>query len=152
MKITQQLFLLFPLTMGIGLAMAVQTSLNTQLRHAVGSTLLAALISFIVGSCVLAILVLLQASTKPSISVLQQVPWYLYLGGCLGVYAISISIYTAPKLSLLTFTGLVIFGQIISSLLIDHFAWFGLDKTPISFTRLLGASAIFIGVLLTLQR
>ena len=152
MKITQQLLLLFALTMGIGLAMAIQTSLNTQLRSAVGSTLNAALISFIVGSCVLAILVLLQSTAKPSFSQLQQIPWYLYLGGCLGVYAISISIYTAPQLGLLTFTGLVIFGQVLSSMLIDHFAWFGLNKTPISLTRLLGAIAIFIGVLLTLQR
>lgn len=152
MKITQQLLLLCTLTMGIGLAMAIQTSLNTQLRSAVGSTLNAALISFIVGSCVLAILVLLQSTAKPSFTQLQQIPWYLYLGGCLGVYAISISIYTAPQLGLLTFTGLVIFGQVLSSMFIDHFAWFGLNKTPISLTRLLGAIAIFIGVLLTLQR
>lgn len=152
MKITQQLLLLCSLTMGIGLAMAIQTSLNTQLRSAVGSTLNAALISFIVGSCVLAILVLLQSTAKPSFTQLQQIPWYLYLGGCLGVYAISISIYTAPQLGLLTFTGLVIFGQVLSSMFIDHFAWFGLNKTPISLTRLLGAIAIFIGVLLTLQR
>ncbi len=33
----------------------------------------------------------------------------------LGVYAISISIYTAPKLGFLTFSGLVIFGQILTS-------------------------------------
>ncbi|EPF70263.1 DMT family transporter [Acinetobacter rudis] len=152
MKITQHLLLLFALTMGIGLAMAIQTSLNSQLRNVVGSTLNAALISFVIGSCVLAALVLLQTTAKPNLAQLQQVPWYLYLGGCLGVYAISISIYTAPQLGLLTFTGLVIFGQVLSSMLIDHFAWFGLNKTPISITRLLGAIAIFIGVLLTLQR
>lgn len=152
MKITQQLLLLMPLAMGVGLAMAVQTSLNAQLRTHVGSALNAALISFMIGTVVLAVMVLLLQQDKPNISNIQQIPWYLWFGGCLGVYAISMSIYTAPKLGLLTFTGLMIFGQVVSSMLIDHFAWLGIERTPISLTRLFGAIVIFIGVLLSLQR
>lgn len=152
MKITQQLLLLMPLTMGIGLAMAIQTSLNSQLRQYTGTALSAALISFIVGTLVLMVLVIASQQGKSNLSDLQHMPWYLWLGGCLGVYAISISIYTAPKLGLLTFTGLVIFGQVATSMLLDHFAWLGLKHSPITFTRFLGAIVIFIGVLLTLQR
>lgn len=152
MKITHQLLLLIPLAMGVGLAMAIQTSLNAQLRTHVGSALNAALISFMIGTVVLTIMVLLQQHNKPSITSLHNIPWYLWLGGCLGVYAISMSIYTAPKLGLLTFTGLMIFGQVVSSMLIDHFAWLGIERNPISLTRFLGAIVIFIGVLLSLQR
>ena len=81
-----------------------------------------------------------------------MIPWYLWLGGCLGVYAISISIYTAPKLGFLTLSGLIIFGQILMSMLIDHFGLLGSEKTPINWQRFLGGVVIFIGVLLTLQR
>ena len=72
--------------------------------------------------------------------------------GVLGVYAISLSIYTAPKLGLLTFSGLVIFGQILTSMLFDHFGGLGAEKNPIYWQRLLGGVVIFVGVLLTLQR
>ena len=71
---------------------------------------------------------------------------------CLGVYAISISIYTAPKLGFLTFSGLVIFGQILTSVIFDHYGLLGTEKTPVNWQRLLGGVVIFIGVLLTLQR
>jgi uncharacterized membrane protein YdcZ (DUF606 family) len=50
-------------------------------------------------------------------------------GGFLGVYAISMSIYTAPKLGFFTFSGLVIFGQIAISMLLDHFGWLGTEST-----------------------
>lgn len=73
-------------------------------------------------------------------------------GWFLGVYAISLSIYAVPKLGFLTLTGVVIFGQISMSMLLDHFGWFGTEKTPIHWQRLLGSIVIFIGVFLTLQR
>ena len=72
--------------------------------------------------------------------------------GCLGVYAISLSIYTVPQLGFLTLFGLIIFGQIMMSMLLDHFGWLGVEKTTLNWQRLLGGVVIFIGVLLTLQR
>jgi transporter family-2 protein len=62
------------------------------------------------------------------------------------------SIYTAPKLGLLTFSGLVIFGQLTISMLLDHFGWLGTEKTPVNWQRLVGSIVIFIGVIFTLQR
>ena len=71
-----------PLAMGVGLATAVQTSLNAQLRTHVGSALNAALISFMIGTVVLAVMVFLQQQDRPSITNLQHIPWYLCLGIC----------------------------------------------------------------------
>lgn len=152
MKISSQLLFILPLTLGIGIAMAFQTAINTQLREYLNSPLQAALLSFFIGTIVLALLVCFQSASKPSLSEISQIPWFLWLGGFLGVYAISLSIYTAPKLGLLTFSGLVIFGQLVISMFIDHFGWLGIEKTPINWQRLLGSIVIFIGVLLTLQR
>jgi bacterial/archaeal transporter family-2 protein len=81
-----------------------------------------------------------------------QIPWHLWLGGFLGVYAISISIYSAPKLGFLTLSALIIFGQIVMSMIVDHFGILGTEKIAINWQRILGGVVIFIGVLLTLQR
>ncbi len=152
MKISSQLLLFLPLTLGIGIAMSLQTAINTQLRDYLYSPVQAAFLSFLIGTLLLAAMVMFQSEQKPSIGQLSQVPWFLWLGGFLGVYAISISIYTAPKMGFLTFSGLAIFGQLLMSMLLDHFGWLGTAKTPINWQRLLGGIIIFLGVLLTLQR
>ncbi|MPW43535.1 DMT family transporter [Acinetobacter guerrae] len=152
LKIGSQLLFFLPLALGIGVAMAIQTALNTQLRSYLHSPLQAAFLSFLVGTILLALMVLLQNQPKPSLQQLSQIPWFLWLGGFLGVYAISLSIYTAPKLGFLTLSGLIIFGQLAMSLLLDHFGWLGTEKMPVNWQRLLGAIVIFVGVILTLQR
>ena len=152
LKISSQLLFLLPLALGVGIAMAFQTAINSQLREHLHSPLQAALLSFTVGTIVLALMVFFQSAEKPRVAELANIPWLLWIGGCLGVYAISMSIYTAPKLGFLTFSGLVIFGQLVISMLLDHFGLLGTDKTPINWQRLLGSIIIFVGVLLTLQR
>lgn len=152
MKISAQLLLLMPLTLGIGIAMTFQTAINSQLREYLNSPLQAALLSFLMGTILLAILVFFQPVEKPEFATFVKLPWYLWLGGFLGVYAISLSIYTAPKLGFLTLSGLIIFGQLVTSMVLDHFGLLGTEKAPINWQRLLGGVVIFIGVLLTLQR
>lgn len=152
MKISAQLLLFIPLTLGIGIALTIQTAINSQLREYLNSPLQAALLSFLVGTILLAILVFFQPSEKPGFATFVQLPWYLWFGGFLGVYAISLSIYAAPRLGFLTLSGLIIFGQLVTSMVLDHFGLLGTEKTPVNWQRLLGGVVIFIGVLLTLQR
>ena len=73
-------------------------------------------------------MVMLQSAPKPQLNELAQIPWHLWLGGLIGVYAISMSIYTAPKMGFLILSGLVIFGQLLMSMLLDHFGWLGVEK------------------------
>ncbi|MHA5055186.1 DMT family transporter [Acinetobacter schindleri] len=152
MKISSEILLFIPLAMAIGIGLSFQTGINTQLREYLYSPLQAALFSFLIGTILLAVLVFFQHVDKPSLSTFTQLPWYLWLGGVIGVYAISMSIYSAPKLGLLTLSALVIFGQLVSSMIIDHFGWFDSEKIQLNWQRLLGGVVIFIGVLLTLQR
>ncbi|WP_151752891.1 DMT family transporter [Acinetobacter soli] len=151
-KLSSQVLLFLPLALGIGIAMAIQTALNTQLRESLHSPLQAAFISFLIGTIVLGLLVSFEDATKPSLAQLGQIPWYLWLGGFLGVYAISVSIYTAPKFGFLTLSGVIIFGQLGMSMLLDHFGWLGNEKIPVNWQRILGAIMIFAGVIFTFQR
>ena len=152
MKISAQLLGLLPFTLGIGIALTIQTAINTQLREYLTSPLQAAFLSFLIGTLVLAVMVLLHSAETPGLQQLAQIPWFLWLGGFLGVYAISFSSYTAPKMGFLTFSGVVIFGQLLMSMLLDHFGWLGTEKAPVNWQRLLGGIVIFVGVILTLQR
>lgn len=151
-KISAHLIGFCILALGIGIAMTFQTAINSELRSHLPSALHASLISFSIGTLILAILVFSFSKEPFDWKILFHLPWYLALGGALGVYAISISIYTAPQLGFLTFSGLVLFGQISISMLLDHFGLFSTERTPITWTRLCGAFAIFFGVFLTLQR
>ena len=151
-KISSQMLMLIPLALLIGIAMTIQTAINSQLSERLYSPLQAGLLSFLMGTIVLACLVYFQSAPKPSLNLLMQLPWYLWIGGCLGVYAISMSIYTAPKLSFLTFSGIVIFGQIVMSMLLDQWGWLGAEKVTVNWQRLIGAVLILIGVIFTLQR
>ena len=152
MKISSQLIILLPLVFAIGVLLTLQTAINTQLKEYLYSPMQAAFFSFLIGTIVLALMVLFQSNPKPGLQELIQVPWYLWLGGILGVYAISMSIYAAPKLGFLTLTGVIIFGQMVTSMLVDQFGLLGNEKMPVNWQRLLGSVVIFIGVLLTLQR
>jgi len=151
-KLSSQMLFFLPLALGIGIAMAIQTALNTQLRESLHSPLQAAFISFLIGTIVLGLLVSFEDATKPNFAQLGQIPWYLWLGGFLGVYAISVSIYTAPKFGFLTLSGVIIFGQLGMSMLLDHFGWLGNEKVPVNWQRVLGAIMIFAGVIFTFQR
>ncbi|MCU4311522.1 DMT family transporter [Acinetobacter variabilis] len=152
MKISSQLLILLPLVFAIGVLLTLQTAVNTQLKEYLYSPIQAAFFSFLIGTIVLAGIVLFQSHLKPSLQELMTVPWYLWLGGFLGVYAISMSIYAAPKMGFLTLTGMIIFGQMVMSMIVDQFGLLGNEKMPVNWQRLLGGVVIFIGVLLTLQR
>ena len=140
------------LSFAVGLALSLQTAINRQLSVQLSSSLHAALISFSVGTALLFLLVLIQPSSLRSWQSLTQMPYYLWFGGALGVYAICVSIYSAPQLGLLSLSGLIIFGQVLMSMCIDHFGWLGSPIYPIQWQRLLGAVLIGIGVLLTFIR
>ncbi len=84
MKLSSQLLFLLPLTMGIGIAMAFQTAINTQLREYLYSPLQAALLSFLVGTLLLVVLVIFQSEQKPTLHSFAVIPWYLWLGVVLG--------------------------------------------------------------------
>lgn len=136
----------------IGVAMSSQAAINSQLKTYLNSPLQASLISFLVGTFCLLLLSSIEQAKYPTLSQLQTIPLWLFFGGLLGVYGVSMSIYTAPKLGFISFTGLVLFGQVLMSMLLDHFGWFGVEKNPIHWQRLLGAMCIAIGIILTLQR
>ncbi len=53
-----------------------------------------------------------------------------------------------PKIGVALAFSLAIGGQMLVTLLIDHFGWLGVPEKPINLWRVLGAALITVGVIL----
>lgn len=132
----------------IGLAIATQSAINNQLKIVLGgSTLLAALVSFVVGSVCLVGLCLFSGQRFVVLNQLQNADWWMMLGGVLGAFFVFGTTLLAPRLGVTTMISLIIFGQVAMSLILDKFGFLGLDTRDISVTRLAGVAFILVGTL-----
>lgn len=131
-----------------GIAAATQTAINGQLRATVGSPLVAALISFSVGTAVLLTLVLLTRQQLPDTRLLAGAEWYKFTGGLLGAFFITSMIISVQRLSIANVLAMAVAGQLIIALVYDHFGLFGIRQSPITLTRLVGAAALILGAYL----
>ena len=129
-----------------GCMLPFQAALNAQLARFAGHPVMAALISFLVGT--LALLSFSVFLRWPAPSQLLQAPWWLWTGGLMGALFVAGATFLAPRLGVATMLGAVIAGQMVTSLLIDHFGLLGIPKQELTPMRLLGAAILVAGVLL----
>jgi transporter family-2 protein len=124
----------------------IQFGINPQLAAWVGGSVRAAFVSFVVGAVALLLAVLATARDWPDRA--GDAPWWVWTGGLLGAFYVLGSIVTAPKLGATTLVALILAGQAIASLLVDHFGWVGFEEQPISALRLVGVLLLAGGVAL----
>ncbi|MCH5462689.1 DMT family transporter [Lactobacillus sp. LC28-10] len=140
--------ILIGLVIGIGLPM--QTSINSRLRSALGSPFLASLVSFGIGTIFLAVMTLIDhRSLLVSGSFIGQQPFWLWLGGLLGVIYLTGNIILFPKLGSVQTVIFPVLGQILAGLLIDDFGLFYSPISQLTVVRGLGALLVLAGVTVT---
>ena len=132
----------------VGLLLPVQAGVNAQLRLAVGHPLTTAFVSFLVGTVALGILALMARVPFPAARAVAQVPAWQWIGGLLGAVYIAAAVILAPRLGAATMIASVVAGQMLASLVLDHFAWIGFTQHPASGARIAGLALIVAGVLL----
>jgi transporter family-2 protein len=138
--------LLVPVALVAGMAVPTQFAINTQLRQLVGGTVVAAALSFLVGTVILFAAAVVVNRSVPEIGSMISAPPWMYLGGLLGAFYICASIVLTPRLGVATTIGLILTGQVIASMAIDHFGLFGVSVQPASIPRLMGALLVIVGV------
>ena len=143
---------LYLLALSAGVVLIVQVGMNSALRDALGSPMMAALMSFGVGSAALLAFLLLVRTPWPGRAQLLAVPGWAWLGGVLGAFYVVSTIIAGPRLGAAALLALVVLGQLVTSLLVDHFGWLGFPQHPLTPLRLLGALLLFSGVLLVVHR
>lgn len=130
-----------------GGATALQAPTNAKLMTAVGSPVNAAFVSFAVGTAVLGLMAVLF-QTRPDMVAARSLPWYAWIGGLYGVVFVIAATWGVPRLGVALTITLMVAGQLLISLILDHFGAFGAPQQPINLGRLAGVALVIGGVLM----
>ena len=132
-----------------GIASTVQASVNTEARRFFRSPFITAGLNFMVAWLCLAAFILFNehALSVPVHEIAKNPPW-IWLGGVCAIIIVTLNIVCVPKLGAAGNVMILNFGQIVTGLVIDHFALFGADEARMSFMRLTGAVLVFAGLVL----
>ena len=143
-----QFFLIAVAAIFAGACVVVQQALNATLRSELGSAFWAAFISYAVG--MLTLLFVLVTIREPwlAFSTIAKSSLPSWIGGVFGTVYIVSSIMLLPRLGAMTVVALLITGQMLASVVFDHFGLFGLAQRPIDVYRAGGAVLLILGVLL----
>ncbi len=128
-----------------GTFLPIQGGLNARLGKAIASPVQASMVSFIVGAVALVLYVIVSGQSI-SWAGAKTAPAYVWLGGLLGAFYVTVIVMAFPRLGPgLTF-GLVIAGQMIVSVLLEHFNVLVAQPQPVSYMRLVGIAMVVGGV------
>ena len=133
----------------IGCAIPLQSAINAQLKiHLDQSTLLAALVSFTVGTIALAVVAVATGQRMGALAGVTEARAWQLTGGLLGAVFVFGTTLLAPAIGTARMVAVIIAGQVIVSLLMDRGGWVGLPVREVTFTRAAGALLVVAGVLL----
>lgn len=133
--------LLLALLAGIGVGL--QAGVNGSLGKKVG-TLEGALISFAIGTLAL-VLVNIFFGRGDILSVLSVPKWQL-TGGLLGALYVFILVLIVPRIGVAASIVGIITGQLLISVIIDHFGWMGVRQIPVDVNRLAGIAFLAVAL------
>ena len=133
---------------GAGIALPVQFGINSQLASWLDSPVRAAFVSFLTGTIILAGAAALVFKPLPSLARLGHAPWWVWLGGALGAFYVAGSIVAAPRLGAAALIAVIVAGQSLASVVVDHFGWVGFEPKEVSAGRIGGMVLVLTGAAL----
>ncbi|MGE3174401.1 MAG: DMT family transporter [Planctomycetota bacterium] len=141
--------LFVPLAMFVGALVACQPGINGQLGRRLGSPVQASVVSFSIGALALMALCLAMERRLPRPGLVLAQPWWMALGGgLLGATFVTSALIVAPRIGATLFFALVVAGQMLGALVLDHYGWLGFAQHAISWPRVVGVALVIGGVLL----
>jgi transporter family-2 protein len=139
------------LSLFAGLAGSAQVAINGAFGERIG-TLEATAFNIFVSALILAGIVLVaRASFAGVADGIHQPPW-LWLGGVAGAFVVGTITFAGPRIGALATIALLIAGQLVMGVVIDHFGMFGVERIAITPMRLAGVALLAVGALLVLKR
>ena len=126
----------------VGFLLPLQAGINSQLRLHMGHPLWASLVSFTGGTLALVCLLALSRVSLPPVGWFERVPWWQLTGGLLG------ALFVTAALGAATLVASVVAGQMVGSMIIDHYGIVGYPQHDLSVERIMGMLLVIIGVAL----
>jgi len=140
------LYYLLPILAGV--AITIHSGINSQLRAASQHPLMAAFISFLVGTVALALLLIFSRQSIPAMGTYQEVNWYKFTGGLLGAFVVFVALISVQKIGASNMFILIIAGQLLTAVLMDHFGIFGMKLSPVNLQKTIGILLVVAGAYL----
>jgi bacterial/archaeal transporter family-2 protein len=136
------------LAVGAGVSVITQQVLNANLRAAIGSAAWSGFASYLVGTICMVLLAVALRDPVPSAAMAARAPWWAWSGGLFGAVFIALAILLIPQLGAATFVALLVTGQMLAALTLDHFGLLGVPVQPATLVRMAGAGCLILGVVL----
>lgn len=131
-----------------GAMLPVQSAMNARLGRTLGSPIWGAAVSGAVLTLALVAVGLVALRTMPRTAGLSAVPWWAWAGGFCGALVLAATATVAPRLGAGTMIAMVVVGQVLCSIALDHFGALGLAAHPIDLRRGIAAALLVAGALL----
>jgi transporter family-2 protein len=122
--------------------------MNGALRNSLANPWLASFVSFVPAAAFFGCFWLCQPRPLPTADGLAAMPWWAPLGGLVGAFAVVAGLLFVDRVGAGIYAGLTITANILMSLAIDQFGWFGLPVLPLSTARIVGAALMVCGIAL----
>lgn len=129
-----------------GALLPLQAGLNNRLGKSIESPVYASMISFIVGA---AAVLLYIAFTRQHVNWAgaKTAPAYVWIAGAMGAFYVTAVVLAFPRIGPALTFGLVVAGQMLIAVLLDHFNILVAHPHPINIWRILGMLMIVGGVI-----
>lgn len=136
-----------------GMFCATQIAINGTLGEVAGSSWLGTTISMSVGLVGSLLLIAVLYLSKGRAGVFRDVPdipfkWYMLTGGSLGVVIVGTNSITAPLIGAGMVSIMNLIGFMIGGLFIDATGFLGIDRKPVTVTKIIGVLAMIGGTVI----
>jgi transporter family-2 protein len=125
-----------------GVAVGVQSPIAGGMGQRVGGTA-GSFIVHLIGMILSGVLLFLRGGEK--IRNWQTLPWYMLGAGIFGLILYQTINVTLPRLGSTAMIALIIVGQLVTGVVIDHFGWLGVAARPIDLSRAIGVLVLMLG-------
>jgi transporter family-2 protein len=133
--------------LGVGALVVIQGGMNSRVMMALGGTMPATLVNFIIGAIFL-LAVMVVTGNLTSFQGISQTPRWTLFAGVAGVLLVMGTAFLIPRIGAAHTVALLVVGQALTSLVVDHFGLLGMPVVQISMIRLVGCGLLALGAVL----
>ncbi len=139
------------LAVAAGLAGSIQVAIMSRLGERVGVLEALGFSAALTAALAFVILLLFRHSLDGFGRAVHQ-PWWMLLGGVMGLVIVFTVTYSGPRIGVAATVGILIAGQLAMGAAIDRWGLFGSDRIPLHWPRLLGLALLAGGAALSLKK
>lgn len=132
----------------IGACVSLQPPINVVMARTLGSPWLAVSISIGISLILALIMWLAWGQGAGDWTQVQELPWWVVIGGTVGVLFVIGGIAVAPVLGIALFFVCIVAGQLFASTFIDHVGAFGTQVKPVNSLKVVGLILVLVGAAL----